>query len=560
MKSTSEVKTDDGHSVVNGSAQKYSGESTTQNGHVSAKQNGHVPDLQNGHVPDLQNGHVPDLQNGHVAETQNGYVAETQNDYVGSSASDSQHDTAQLLVKRRKVGNRVQDAERVRTKNEIINLSPGLPGFSANIIGFLMLLWPPVCVAFFWHACHAYQCSLGDLGGQVLHEISAWTIIVFARRNIPEVSAGSIMLYSAWMLLQVFLFLVLPGRIRRGTATPAGNVLTYNCNGFSAWIVSHVLFFILVKMGLIQATIISDNWGALMVISNVFGFSLALFSYVKAHYFPSHPEDRCFSGSCFYDFFMGIEHNPRIGPFDFKLFFNGRPGIVAWTLINLSFAAKQYKDFGYVSNTMILVNLLHATYVVDFFLNESWYLRTIDIAHDHFGFYLAWGDTVWLPFMYTLQSVYLARNPVNLPWWGCAAILLMGLTGYLIFRSVNHQKDYFRVEMKTNGKCTIWGKPARYILAPYATTDSKQQVSFLLASGWWGLSRHFNYVGDLLNALSYCLACGFGHVLPYFYIVFMLCLLIHRSYRDDVRCRQKYGVHWEKYCEIVPYRIIPYVF
>ena len=114
--------------------------------------------------------------------------------------------------------------------------------------------------------------------------------------------------------------------------------------------------------------------------------------------------------------------------------------------------------------------------------------------------------------------------------------------------------------MKTNGKCTIWGKPARYILAPYATTDSKQQVSFLLASGWWGLSRHFNYVGDLLNALSYCLACGFGHVLPYFYIVFMLCLLIHRSYRDDVRCRQKYGVYWEKYCEIVPYRIIPYVF
>jgi hypothetical protein len=27
------------------------------------------------------------------------------------------------------------------------------------------------------------------------------------------------------------------------------------------------------------------------------------------------------------------------------------------------------------------------------------YLRTIDIAHDHFGFYLAWGDVVWLPFM-----------------------------------------------------------------------------------------------------------------------------------------------------------------
>lgn len=56
---------------------------------------------------------------------------------------------------------------------------------------------------------------------------------------------------------------------------------------------------------------------------------------------------------------MGIEFNPRIGKwFDFKLFFNGRPGIVAWTLINLSYAAKQQELYGYVTNSMILVNVL----------------------------------------------------------------------------------------------------------------------------------------------------------------------------------------------------------
>lgn len=56
---------------------------------------------------------------------------------------------------------------------------------------------------------------------------------------------------------------------------------------------------------------------------------------------------------------MGIEFNPRIGKwFDFKLFFNGRPGIVAWTLINLSFAAKQRELYGYVTNSMVLVNVL----------------------------------------------------------------------------------------------------------------------------------------------------------------------------------------------------------
>lgn len=56
---------------------------------------------------------------------------------------------------------------------------------------------------------------------------------------------------------------------------------------------------------------------------------------------------------------MGIEFNPRIGEwFDFKLFFNGRPGIVAWTLINLSYMAKQQELYGQVTNSMILVNVL----------------------------------------------------------------------------------------------------------------------------------------------------------------------------------------------------------
>ena len=66
-----------------------------------------------------------------------------------------------------------------------------------------------------------------------------------------------------------------------------------------------------------------------------------------------------FTGNFFYNYMMGIEFNPRIGQwFDFKLFFNGRPGIVAWTLINLSFAAKQRELHGHVTNSMILDNVL----------------------------------------------------------------------------------------------------------------------------------------------------------------------------------------------------------
>jgi 7-dehydrocholesterol reductase len=39
-------------------------------------------------------------------------------------------------------------------------------------------------------------------------------------------------------------------------------------------------------------------------------------------------------GSILYDLYMGVELNPRFGRyFDFKLFTNGRPGIIAWTLM-----------------------------------------------------------------------------------------------------------------------------------------------------------------------------------------------------------------------------------
>lgn len=58
-------------------------------------------------------------------------------------------------------------------------------------------------------------------------------------------------------------------------------------------------------------------------------------------------------------------------------------------------------------------------------------------------------------------------------------------------------------------------------------------------------------------SLSWCLCCGFDHLLPFFYIAFMTALLVHRVARDDLRCRQKYGKVWDKYCSIVRWKICP---
>ncbi|KAJ3119056.1 hypothetical protein HDU96_003231 [Phlyctochytrium bullatum] len=437
-------------------------------------------------------------------------------------------------------------------------------GFFTVFSSAMIMAFCPLMVIYFWRACTSYKCDLVApvmplvdlaLEGKLSPQAASSWFLSFLPTPTPE----GFMLYFSWLLFQATLYTFLPGKIGFGQTTPAGYTLRYVVNGLLAWFVTHVIYFgASIGLGLFDAALVHDHWGALLVAANSYGYFLTLFSYVKAHLFPSHPEDRKFSGSVIYDIFMGIEFNPRLGQlFDFKLFHNGRPGIVAWTLINASFAAAQYREIGYVTNSMLLLNFLHAVYVLDFFTFEDWYLRTIDICHDHFGFYLAWGDMVWLPWMYTLQSHFLVRHPIDLSWPYFALTLGVGLAGYYIFRAVNNQKDLVR---STDGKCNIWGRPAKVIRTEFQTSDGKTRRSLLLISGFWGVSRHFNYVGDLLISLAMCMTCGVGYLLPYFYIVYMTILLVHRIIRDDARCRGKYGKYWDEYCKTVPYKLIPYIF
>lgn len=152
----------------------------------------------------------------------------------------------------------------------------------------------------------------------------------YAPKPDLTVSAG----YALWILFQATLYQFLPSRLSTGQLTPAGNLLKYRTNGLLAWFVTHTLFVAAALSGLLDAAILARHWEGLLITANFFGFLLSGFVYVKAHLSPTHDGDRKFSGSMFYDVFMGIELNPRFGKyFDFKLFTNGRPGIIAWTLM-----------------------------------------------------------------------------------------------------------------------------------------------------------------------------------------------------------------------------------
>lgn len=135
-----------------------------------------------------------------------------------------------------------------------------------------------------------------------------------------------------------------------------------------------------------------------------------------------------------YDFFMGRELNPRLGPLDLKFFCELRPGLIGWVVINLGMLCKQRETLGYVSAPMILVNLFQGLYVWDGLFYERAILTTMDITTDGFGFMLAFGDLCWVPFVFSLQARYLVTNDPGLPLWALGAISSANMLGYAIFR------------------------------------------------------------------------------------------------------------------------------
>lgn len=480
------------------------------------------------------------------------------------------------------------------------------PSFTTKSIMIMLFIFAPFIVSTTIITNKKYQ-------GSLLETFQSLNINDY-KVNLQDLFTTFI-IYGMWITLQIILYCIpdlinkiIPryrGGVQRGQSTPAGNVLEYNINGLQAFLITHIILISTYSFGIIplsSPSYIVDHLLEFFYVMNVFGYALTFFAYFKARVFPSHIQDNKYSGSTLYDIIMGVEFNPRIGNFDFKLFFNGRPGIVLWSILNLCYACKQYETFGYVSWNMYLLIFLQSIYILDFFWHETWYLKTIDIAHDHFGFYLAWGDLVWLPFIYTLQGYYLSSHiPYHTNTFTLFYVLfVLGCFGYVLFRWSNYQKDSFKqyieehlyFELSHSNKyktspsintnlttyvnhlntkqeisnissfCVLpqfklFGFPAKVIPCTYFTLDKKERASYLLMSGFWGISRHINYTGDVILSSVWGLCCGFQHFLPHFYTLYIILLLTTRTIRDENKCKYKYKDKWEMYCNLVPNRFIP---
>jgi 7-dehydrocholesterol reductase len=306
-------------------------------------------------------------------------------------------------------------------------------------------------------------------------------------------------------------------------------------------------------LNLFSPTIIYDHFMDILGALNIFSLVFCLFLCIKGRVAPSS-SDHSTSGNFIFDYYWGTELYPRIFGWDVKQFTNCRFGMMSWSIIILSFAAKQAQLYG-ITNAMIVSVAIMMIYIAKFFWWESGYLRSIDIMHDRAGFYICWGCLVWVPAIYTIPAAYLVNHPHQFEPIIAAGILILGALSVLLNYLADAQRQKVRA---TNGNCNVWGKKPTLIQATYIDQKGVQRSSLLLVSGWWGISRHFHYLLEISLAFFWTLPVLFTHFLPWFYVIFLTILLVHRAYRDEAKCRHKYGKYWEEYCSNVPNKIIPW--
>jgi len=284
-------------------------------------------------------------------------------------------------------------------------------------------------------------------------------------------------------------------------------------------------------------------------------------SHVKAFNSPSiENTDEVRRWSCLFKFYNGLQRHPLLCDVNLKQLVNSRISMMLWQITIMNFGFYSYVmrlPYEDLINYGLFVNVtLQTVYICKFFYWERGYYSTLDIVYDRAGFYICWGCLVFLPFLYTFSTYYFVSNKPTISAGLSVCFLLLGLISITLNYVVDRQKQEFR---KKKDAYKIWGKKAEYIDV-YYNKNGITHNSTLLISGFWGIARHMNYTFEILLALFWCMPGYNLSVFPFMYLIVLTVLLVHRVFRDEKRCHQKYSNQWLSYCKIVKWRMIPYVF
>ena len=251
------------------------------------------------------------------------------------------------------------------------------------------------------------------------------------------------------------------------------------------------------------------------------------------------------------DLYFGRRLNRQFLGIDAKMFLY-LVGAAMLALNLLSFPAHHVLTFdGNVSTGAVLYCALFIWFVVDYLVFESVHLYTYDIFAERVGFKLGWGCFTFYPYFYAIGLWATADRPDP----GTPVVASRGLRPRLLRRlDALPGGQHAEVLLQDPSRNTSsWASSE-----PRALSDG---TNALLASGFWAVSRHVNYLGEILMATGLTLVLGYPGVWEaWLYPLYYVALLVARERADERRCAAKYGELWTEYTRRVPQRIVPWLY
>lgn len=346
-----------------------------------------------------------------------------------------------------------------------------------------------------------------------------------------------VMIMAAIFILNAYL----PARRVTGYINKPGSAekMMYRINGIFVFLIVIAIWLILGFSGKVSFDYLyTHRWQGLAgacALGLVFTLLLVL---------PRAPVRKSFAA----DFYLGRAENLQVlnGRVDIKMWLY-LAGAVMLELNVLSFTAFHIITYGdSASPGIILSAILLTWFVTEYLFFEEVHLYTYDLFAERIGFKLGWGCIVFYPYFYPVALwATVAMPDPETPAWLLVMFTLLFFSGWVLARGANMQKFHFKRDVQKSFLGII----------PEALGKGDRK---LLVNGFWGISRHINYLGEILMATGIILCTGYPSLIwPWLYPVYYILLLFSRQYYDDRRCSAKYGTLWDEYKKRVPWRIIP---
>lgn len=230
----------------------------------------------------------------------------------------------------------------------------GSLGAASLMIGFPLLMW------YMWIGATYYD-------GQIPLPEEGQSWADFGRHLTGLVYEGAYPTAKAWAIYWIFfvfealMYCYMPGVLSYGRRLnhEGGKRLPYYCSAYTSFYTTIAVATALHFTGVFPLYTLIDEFGSIMTVAILSGFINSFIVYVQAIV---RGRTHRLTGSPIYDFFVGVELNPRIGILDFKMFYEVRIPWFILFLITSSVAARQYERYGYVSAEVVFLAGAHYLY------------------------------------------------------------------------------------------------------------------------------------------------------------------------------------------------------